>query len=106
MEESKSFSKTPVYYHWLLVVFIYLFIYLFIYFYLFIFSVRKILSTTLNKNVFEFKSFKALLTCRSSRRRKEEEEEIGGEGSADVLRICGGVSVCELDFNKVAKRLC
>ena len=30
----------------------------------------------------------------------------GGECSADVLGISGGVSVHGCDFNKVAKRLC
>ena len=43
VEESKSFSKAPGYYHWIHVIFIYLFVHLFI------FSVNKFLLTTVNK---------------------------------------------------------
>ena len=43
VKESKNFSKAPGYYHWVLVIFIYLYVDLFI------FSVNKFLLTTVNK---------------------------------------------------------
>ena len=45
VKESKSFSKAPGYYHWVLV---FLFIYLFIY--LFVFSITEFLVTTVKEN--------------------------------------------------------
>ena len=43
VKESKNFSKAPGYYHWVLVIFIYLFVDLLI------FSVNKFLLTTVSK---------------------------------------------------------
>ena len=60
MRESKSFSKSPGYYHWVPVIFIFLFVYLSI------FSVNKSLLTTVKKSISWFKSFKILLKCRNS----------------------------------------
>ena len=48
MEESKSFSRDPGYYHWVLVIFIIIIIILFVYLYIFI--ANKFLLKTLNKN--------------------------------------------------------
>ena len=76
VEESKSFSKAPGYYHWVLVIFIYSFVYSWI------FSVNNFFLTAVNKNFLQFKYFKILLPCRSSP---------GGGCSADVLQILGGV---------------
>ena len=52
MEESESFSKTPGYCHWVLVIFISLFVYLFI------FSVNKFLFTIVKTNFYNLSLLK------------------------------------------------
>ena len=96
MEENKSFSKAPGYYHWVFVIFIDLFVYLFI------FSLNKFLLTTLNKNLLQFKSFKIIFICRSSPQRSSPERRC----FADVVGNFRGRTVRRCSFNKVAKRLC
>ena len=88
VEESKSFSKAPGYYHWVLVIFIYSFVYSWI------FSVNNFFLTAVNKNFLQFKYFKIFWHA----------EAVPGEG---VLRMyCKFFGVFFFYFKKVAKRLC
>ena len=96
MGESQSFSKAPGYYHWIVVVFIYLFVCLFI------FSVNKLLVTTVNKTFYNSSLSKFFWHVEAVLQRCSR----GGWSFADVLLIFGGLSVRGCNFNKVAKRLC
>ena len=79
MEESKSISRAPGYYHWALVIIIIIII---LFVYLSIFIAIEFLLTTVNKSLSYFKSFRILLTCRISR-----PEEFSGRG---VFCGCAG----------------
>ena len=96
MEESKSFSKAPGYYHSVLVIFIYLFVYLFI------FSLNKFFSTTVNRTFYNSSLLEFFWNAEAVPQRCSPR----GGCSVDMLRIFGGVSVRGCDFNKVTKQLC
>ena len=95
MEESKSFSRAPVYYHWVLFIFIYLFVYLLI------FRIDKSLLTIVNKIFYNLNLLKLFWDTEAVSQRCSP----GGGCSADLLRIFGGVSVRGCDFNKAVNRL-
>ena len=84
MEESESFSKTPGYCHWVLVIFISLFVYLFI------FSVNKFLFTIVKTNFYNLSLLKFFWHAEAVPQRCST----GGGCSADVLQIFWGMYLC------------
>ena len=103
MEESKSFSKAPVYCHWVFVIFICLFLCLFI------FSVNKFLSTTVIKTSCNLRHLKFFLHAEAVPQRCSP----GGGCSAHVLRILGRICAwvwfqlsCKADLFEIALLHC